>query len=367
MYEIESNLSFPTNETSNITPSSRISCSILLSSGIIVTIFAVLTVVGNGLLLLAIYKDPYHSFRIPPTVFVVGLAVADFLTGAVVAPAFVHSRFSTYLLRRNETSCCCKLDDKLLSSKATNKLSFLTMNASYLILLFLTWSQFSAIHFPHRHRVVLTTRKVAACVISVWVYLILFSLLQLVIDEHKTFMKLDFYMHTLVFLILLTVAYCCLYVAYKTQIQRIVAVTTERCTETERRESMRIRRRSERQFTIVTLVLGMFIIIWTLPSTVLQFISVYFKELRSNEGIALLLARELSSDILFLKFALDPFVYCWRLVSYRKALKTIMPCVKTPVEPQCFVMSVKSVMEGLDRKTTSVRLSQNNAFLVVNR
>lgn len=68
-----------------------------LISGIYLSVIAVITIFGNGLLLLAIITDPFKSFRTPTTLFVVGLAVADFLTGAVVDPLTAFLTIASYL------------------------------------------------------------------------------------------------------------------------------------------------------------------------------------------------------------------------------------------------------------------------------
>jgi hypothetical protein len=86
----------------------------------------------------------------------------------------------------------------------------------------------------------------------------------------------------------------------------------------------RSRRRSEKQFTIVALVLVTFIILCTLPSFILQFLNIYWKPPSFEGTLSMSIALEISSDVLFLKFALDPFIYCWRLTSYRRALKTVL-------------------------------------------
>ena len=155
-----------TNESDTSTNRNLFSI-VFLSSGIIVGFLAILTVMGNGFLLFTIWKDPYKAFRIPPTVFVIGLAIADLLTGVLVSPVFSHSRLFSYS-QKNKTLCV--LDRSLLTSKASRNLSLMTMNASYMVLLLLTWSQFYAIRYPHKHRVFITTKRVTTAVVTVWLY-----------------------------------------------------------------------------------------------------------------------------------------------------------------------------------------------------
>lgn len=50
-------------------------------------------------------------------------------------------------------------------------------------------------------------------------------------------------------------------------------------------------------------------------------------------GIAMLFA----NGILFLKFAIDPLVYAWRLSQYRRALKSILFCSRQRTEVDEFL------------------------------
>lgn len=295
---------------------------VYFNSGTFIAVLSIVATFGNGFLLLAIWKDPYRTFRVPPTVFVTGLAVADFLTGFLVGPIIAYVRIVPQCERNTERFSVLR--------QAGQTMSFLTMNASYLVLLFLTWNQFAAIRFPHQHRGFITTRKVTICVVGIWLYSVAFSLLPFCGINPEIIKKLDFYLHTIVFMVLLVIAYICLFVAFQKQVQRITFAMTNHSVHGAshnargRQGFKRIRKRSEKQFTILTLVLVLFIIICTLPSLILQFITIYWNPTSFEETLSILIALEVCSDVLFLKFALDPFIYCWRLTSYRKALKSVL-------------------------------------------
>lgn len=294
---------------------------VYFNSGISIACLSIVAAFGNGFLLLAIWKDPYRTFRVPPTVFVTGLAVADFLTGFLVGPIIAYVR----IVPSSEKNT----DRFTVLRQAGKTMSFLTMNASYLILLFLTWNQFAAVRFPHAHKRHITTRKVKICVAGIWLYAILFSVLPFCGINPEIVNKLDFYMHTVAFMVLLVIAYLCLFAAFQNQIHRITLATTLNSIHGAsnlrgRHAFTRSRKRSEKQFTMLTLVLVLFIIICTLPSLILQFITIYWNPTSFEDTLSILIALEVSSDVLFLKFALDPFIYCWRLTSYRKALKSVL-------------------------------------------
>ena len=310
------------NETDSTVTLMESLAPVYFTSGTFIAVLSIVAMFANGFLLLAIWKDPYRTFRVPPTVFVTGLAVADFLTGFLVGPIIAYVRIAPPSER--STYRLTALRD------AGKTMSFLTMNASYLVLLFLTWNQFAAIRFPHQHRRFITTRKVTACVVGIWCYAISFSLLPFCGINPEIINKLDFYMHTVFFMFLLVIAYLCLFVAFQNQVQRITLATTQHSVRgtnhnVRRRYGLtRNRKRSERQFSTLTLVLVLFIIICTLPSLILQFLSIYWSPTSFEEKLSILIALEVCSDVLFLKFALDPFIYCWRLTSYRKALKSLL-------------------------------------------
>lgn len=67
-----------------------------ITSGIFLAAVSVLTVSGNGLLLLAIWRDPFRTFRTPVTFFIIGLAAADFLTGLAVCPIYALHLIALY-------------------------------------------------------------------------------------------------------------------------------------------------------------------------------------------------------------------------------------------------------------------------------
>ncbi|XP_031559014.1 melanocyte-stimulating hormone receptor-like [Actinia tenebrosa] len=310
------------NETASTTTLIESLGPVYLNSGIFIAVLSIVATFGNGLLLLAIWKDPYRTFRVPPTVLVTGLAVADFLTGFLVGPAIAYVRIAPQSERHTKRFT--------VVGKAGKTLSFLTMNASYFVLLFLTWNQFAAVRFPHQHRNFISNRKVTVCVVGIWLYAISFSLLPFCGIDPEIVNKLDFYMHTTVFIVLLVIAYLCLFFAFQNQVHRITLATTQHSVHGAnhaRRQGLgftRSRKRSERQFTILTLVLVSFIIICTLPSLILQLLTIYWTPTSFEEKRSILIALEVCSDVLFLKFALDPFIYCWRLASYRKALKSVL-------------------------------------------
>ncbi|CAH3022553.1 unnamed protein product, partial [Porites evermanni] len=257
-------------------------------SGVFLVVATLVTALGNGLLLLAIWKDPFKTFRTPNTFFVIGLAVADFLT----AGQFAHF------------------------------ISAATMNSSYIILLLFTWSQFTAINFPFKHKVLVTKSRVIASVILTWVYTVMFAILSASRVAETAFLKMDLYFHTTGSLLLLNVGYFCLYRAFKTQMRRLHSWKANHFLG--KGQGVHRNNRRERQFTIVNLLLLTFVISCSLPVTVFFYLQYHWKDLTRLELLRLHLAGLFSNDVLFLKFALDPLIYAWRLAQYRRALNSLL-------------------------------------------
>jgi len=292
-----------------------------IASGIFLAVVSLLTIFGNGLLLLAIGRDPFKTFRTPVTFFIIGLAAADFLTGITVCPIYALHLIAVYSAMKNSDSAL--LQGTAKATKISHHISLATMNSSYIILLLFTWSQFTAISFPHKHRVLVTKRRVVGCVISTWLYSTTFAILPLMKVPETTFWKIDLYFHTTGSLFFLAVAYFCLYKAFRRQVRRLHSLKSNNTLAIQQRQR---RTRRERQFTVVNLLLLTFVISCTVPTAVVSYLFFQWDNKNPFRNLKLQIATLIANDVLFLKFALDPLIYAWRLVQYRRALKSILLC-----------------------------------------
>ena len=301
--------------------------------GILLAVLSVITTFGNGLLLLAIWRDPFKSFRTPTTFFIIGLAAADFLTGLTACPMYAWYSISSSLAYKNRDFFYISNLKKI--AQIGQHISMVTMNSSFIILLLFTWSQFTAISFPHKHRAFLTKKRVQTSVILTWAYSGMFSLFSKINAWHRTFLKIDLYFNTTGSLILLTVAYFCLFRAFRQQMRRLHSWRPTNSTHGQQRRG-RVSR--ERQFIVVNLLLLSFIIACTMPVTVISYLAQHWViKTPSVQMVKLGIAMLFANGILFLKFAIDPLVYAWRLSQYRRALKSILFCSRQRTEVDEFL------------------------------
>ena len=294
-----------------------------IASGVFFVIASLVTTIGNGLLLLAIWKNPFKTFRTPTTFFVIGLAAADFLTGVAVCPIQALQHIGYYMGVKNRDFSMFPV--LLKAGEISQCISMVTMNSSYIILLFFTWSQFTAISLPHKHKVFVTKKRVIVCVILTWVYTITFATLSATGPVHikKVLFKVDLYFHTTGSILLLMIAYVCLYKAFKKQMRRLNSL---KAGSLGVEQPARRTNRREKHFTIVNLFLLTFVILFTLPITIVFYVYVNWEAKTKLEFLRLQLASLLSTNVLFVKFALDPLVYAWRLAQYRRALRFLFVC-----------------------------------------
>lgn len=292
--------------------------TIYFASGIFIVILAVITIAGNGLLLLAIWKDPFKSFRTPTTFFVIGLALADFITGAIVDPCNAFLSFLTYLNLRRQYK-----ETMVTMVHVASHVSFITMNTSFFLLLALTWSQFAAIYCPYKHKAMVTKRRVIIVVLVIWLYSILVSLLSDFGVSQRIGREIDIHLNTNTVLALLMLAYACLFRAYFRHLNNVRSLEENKANRERRREQ-------ERQFTSANLLLVTFLVLFTLPWIVVWHVELYrfpghkFESPQQRARFAI--AQVLTQAFLLVKFAMDPYIYAWRLPKYRQAFKKLITC-----------------------------------------
>ena len=300
-----------------------------IASGVFLSLMSAITAIGNGLLLLAIWKDPLKTFRTPTSFFVVGLAAADFLTGITVCPMNALKDICLYLVVRNRDMSMIPLLQK--AGETSQHISVATMNSSYIILLLFTCCQFTAIRFPHKHRVLVTRRRVVLSVALTWSYFTVFAVISATGVAESVVLKIDLYFHTTGSMLFLMVAYFCLYRAFRKQMRRMHSIKANSLGVQNRR---RRKNQREKQFTFVNLLLLIFVIVCTLPTTIIYYLHFYWKDKTKLQYVKLDIATLLSSNVLFVKFALDPLVYAWRLSQYRRALKSLLVCRRQRVQEE---------------------------------
>ena len=299
-----------------------------LAEGICLSIMSLLTVSANILLLIAVWKDPEKSFRSPTTYFLIGLGITDLLTGATTEPFF-----ALYYIMRFQRGGKNIPASILRLYEVGQSISTVTISSSYLIILGLSISQYIAIKWPHKYKILITRNRVIVSVLLSWLYFICFILIQTFSPniDTKLFLKVDLAVHPVLISSVLFITLILLYRVFRKQVQRKKSFrdSGKKVHDGPKGRSDNL----QRQFTIVTFYLAAILLISALPHIAVQFVWLY-GDLPMEGLYYIYMALRIRDLLLFLKVALDAFIYAWRLPAYRKALKKSLKCSKATRKPQ---------------------------------
>ena len=143
-------------------------------SAIIGSIYCPITTIGNGLVILAILIDPFKELRTQFNFFVVNLAVADLITGAIIDPftSWAHYQEAKRVEVRKEYPIFVKF---------CHYTYFVSVTASLLTLSALSIDRVIAVRFPMRYRFQVSYFRYGVAVIFIWVLSLGLSALYFVI------------------------------------------------------------------------------------------------------------------------------------------------------------------------------------------
>ena len=299
----------------------------LLVSGTFLAVICPLTVLSNALLLIAIYKDPFKTFRTPSAYFLVGLAFVDLITSLIPEPTKITCYYRFYN-NHPDTSHFLKI------LEVAGTIAAITMNTSFFIVLAFTFAQYAEVAFPFKFQRLITVRNTVACVFGLFLYAILFETLQLVGVSREVIAKIDLHLHSTFSLFLTVIIYLLLQRAVVKEMimtRRLTPTTRntatsegcedtrDSCTPSERPTQQKL---IEKNLVRLNLVMIFILLICSQPSAMVWYFYLYSRE-KTKVSLSLRIAAVVTNNTLFLKSLLDPFVFAWRLPRYRKALKKL--------------------------------------------
>ena len=277
------------------------------------------------LLLFTLFKDPLKCFRTPATYFIVALALVDLTTGLLVEPLFITHRVATYLKWSSAPG-----EPYHTFFQVGIWFSNVGLNTSFLFVLGLILTQYIAITYPHHYRSEVTTRRVLACVGFSLVYFTGFILLQFVVVPKETLFQVDLHLHSTLITVLLTLSSAMLLRSFRRFAKESRRLGGLRNLENRVEDGFAGKppttRISEKQFTIVTLILSGILIVCSLPHLITVHLKFYTEQETRQERLDLSAALTIADEMMFVKVALDGFIYAWRLTKYRRSLKLVLTC-----------------------------------------
>lgn len=292
-----------------------------ITSACCLSLLSVVTTTSNILLLIAIWNDPLKCFKSAAKCFIVGLSVADLITGVTTEPFFTSYYFIQFFQDVDSKGVPLRLYE------IGGIISGVALKYSFLVVLALSWSQFTAISWPHKYRRLVTNRNIVIFMMLAFLYLALFTAVQFmgILDPH-TFHKIDLACNSSFLSVNLFIVSLLLYRAYRRRAhvhKEFSAKPLTSLSET-RPKRKEVEKTIDQQFTIVSIYLGAILLLCVLPHVLAVYVYLYFaKDLTIQSQLNLLVALRISDVLLFVKVCADPFIYAWRLPKYRKTLLTL--------------------------------------------
>ena len=279
-------------------------------SGVFLGVLAIATIVANIGLMVTLWNRRKRPLKTPTMYFVFGIAVADLTTGLVVEPAFSICYMSSDL-----STCQTEIMELI------QILPRLFVNSSFLLVLFLSWSHFLAVACPHFYKRSVTKLRVTVLVIGVFVYTTTFSFLQFSRISRHVLLVIDVFLHATFIPSLLMISYFAMLVSLRKHMRsRDAVLFRRRCAEVingESESSINVQNfpynaeSVERQFIRMNLCLTVILLICTLPSIVTMHVALSSTDATFEQQTNLAVTQNIADDILFIKFALDPFIFAW--------------------------------------------------------
>ena len=295
---------------------------------VILVVITVLTLLGNGFVCLAFYRQP--QLRKASYYPLLSLALADILCGMCAMPV--------YIVKKHISGG----DKERITCDVFRFTYFFSMYASILGLTVVSLERFLAIKMPLRHRTWLTKRKMIAGLLLSWLDAALVSILPFVWQRNDTEEQCNYRPSRewsmmvilsnvcLPFMIMFACHVYTIYIALRLSRAKYEAKTTGTAIDavrrntgdgnsSERKESILVKRERDLTFTM-TVVLGAFILCWA-PSSIYYFLQMvcpqcYQPSFKQIEPIFNAVMKLLT----FVNSCLNPLIYCWLNKHLRQAI-----------------------------------------------
>lgn len=278
---------------------SSTTASVLLS-------LSVLTVVGNSLVIITVWKDPFKNLKGTANYLILNLAVCDLLVGIPGELLFVLLHWFPH---------------KSITRAAYTTL-YLGFYASFLTILGLAVERLIIISSPLKSVDSLTSTYLALGIFCIWLFAGLLAFFPMLgWDSFHSYRM--FVCDAVVFpaIILLIACYARIFVLVRKGLYRDLTTAAggeERLSLTERgQESERLKRKERSVAFSVFILVSLFAVCWT-PSIVLENITEFFGSSYVPE-----ICQTILQALTFLHPLLNPIAYSLRTVKFRRALRKI--------------------------------------------
>ena len=274
------------------------------SSLILITIVAS---VGNSLVVLAVLLNPNKDLRSPFNYFLANLSIADLVVGLILGPlsAIYHIFEGLGMLSQR-------------FKDVVHIIYFTSCTASLLSLIALALDRYLAITYPLQYRTKLNPVRALLVSVLVWIISALLPMFYFVVGYNKFRFVFANTAIAITFAVLIfTNAKIFKYLRCQVQQWDNLHDNTE--------ENLALKRAMqwEKKITKTLVIVLLLFLAFYLPSCVCIYIINFCS---TCDCVFIHWVRDIQFVLVMANSGVNPFVYAWRLVNFRKAFKSILTC-----------------------------------------
>lgn len=274
------------------------------TSSVLSIVMAPIIVLGNLLVLLAVWKDPLKKLRSSPSNFIlVSMALADLSVGLVVCPI---TAYWGWVIFEKGTS---PFDLSVIFA-----INVFSVNVSFGHMFLLTVDRLFAVVKPLQYRVIITNKRavIGSCVC--WIYFLAFGCSFLMLRDYFAIMGAVYNVQLLSILVSMLIMYT------------VITIRLRRYSKTRMNKPIHspnsllvILQREKRLFKAITIVICAFLICY-MPWFIVQLLIYLCKPCHPHLAL-LMIFFGFSGSLTYANSGLNPMLYSWRLPRYRETFK----------------------------------------------
>ena len=273
-------------------------------SGISYFFVAIIATSGNGIIVMAVIRDPLKRLRTPFNYLLVNLAVADLIMGCVAMPVAVYLHYMEY-----------KVKLEPLVNNIVRMLYFISGMASIISLIALSVDRYMAISRAITYRVFFTLKKCVVITIIIWSISIAFPFLYFKIGAVSYYFVFACVAILTGFLVLVVVS-----VQVHTLLQRQTRLIASQLPASFSNEFQIKRIQQEKRITRTYLIVLVCFIVLYLPGVVMVFVLYFWT---TCDCVVRHVLRDLQSVFISFNSCVNPIIYIVRLNTFKKSIRML--------------------------------------------
>ena len=274
------------------------------TSSVLSIVMAPIIVLGNLLVLLAVWKDPLKKLRSSPSSFIlVSMALADLSVGLVVCPITAYWGWVRF---EKKTAP--------FGLSVIFAINVFSVNVSFGHIFLLTVDRLFAVVTPLEYRFKITNKRVLVACCVCWMYFVAFGCSFLMLRDYFAIMVTIYNVQLLSILLSILIMYAVIMFHFHRYSKTI---------EKEQRHSidsrLMILKRERNVFKAITIVICAFLICY-MPWFIVQLLKYLCKPCHPHLSLLIIFFR-FSTSLTHANSFLNPILYSWRLPKFRETFK----------------------------------------------